>query len=199
MVMPGGPNQREFDVGRKARSAGSFLRFYGRQKIGERIGQAGTLLSGAPLFITHEPDLPEDRFATYEGPWVVRDVNGRIFSRFTAEDKAREWARGKNITLRDGSKIFTKEQKATMAATPVAEQAASAANTAAASSGTESTPRPKTEAVAPTPANAQAEIHIDNADIYVTKPNLIDSRTRRLDGSPSRIERRRPSARRLLT
>ena len=197
MVSRGGPEQRPFPLGRKLSSASTFFRYAARQKIGDRIGQAGTLLTGAPLFLTHEPDLPEDRLATYEGAWVVRDVNGRIFNRFTAEDKARDWARPKGITLRDGTKIFTTEQKAAMAKTPVEAQAAAAAPAPTPSTATVSEPsitsRPKVE-----PAGAEAQIHIASADIYIDKPSVMGNRLP-IERGHRGIERRRPSARRLLT
>lgn len=198
MVSRGGPEQRPFPLGRKLSSAGTFFRYAARQKIGDRIGQAGTLFTGAPLFLTHEPDLPEDRLATYEGAWVVRDVNGRIFNRFTAEDKARDWARPKGITLRDGTKIFTAEQKAAMAGTPVEAQAAAATPTPAPSMATASeapvTPRPRVEPVGAVPA----QIKIASADIYIDKSSVVGDR-RPIERGHRGVERRRPSARRLLT
>ena len=197
MVSRGGPEQRPFPLGRKLSSASSFFRYAARQKIGDRIGQAGTLLTGAPLFLTHEPDLPEDRLSTYEGAWVVRDVNGRIFNRFTAEDKARDWARPKGITLRDGSKIFTTEQKAAMVATPVEAQAAAATPMPTPSTATVSEPpitvRPKVE-----PVGTEAQIHIANADIYLDRSNMVGGR-RPIERGHRGIDRRRPSARRLLS
>ena len=197
MVSRGSPEQRPFPLGRKLSSAGSFFRYAARQKIGDRIGQAGTLLTGAPLFLTHEPDLPEDRLSTYEGAWVVRDVNGRIFNRFTAEDKARDWARPKGITLRDGSKIFTRDQKAAMVATPVEAQAAAATPMPTPSTVTASeppiTPRPKVE-----PVGIEAQIHIANADIFIDKSSVMGNR-RPIERGHRGIERRRPSARRLLS
>ena len=194
MVSRGSPEQRPFPLGRKLSSAGSFFRYAARQKIGDRIGQAGTLLTGAPLFLTHEPDLPEDRLSTYEGAWVVRDVNGRIFNRFTAEDKARDWARPKGITLRDGSKIFTRDQKAAMVATPVEAQAAAATPMPTPSTVTASeppiTPRPKVE-----PVGIEAQIHIANADIFIDKSSVMGNR-RPIERGHRGIDRRRPSARR---
>lgn len=196
MVSRGGPEQRPFPLGRKLSSAGTFFRYAARQKIGDRIGQAGTLFTGAPLFLTHEPDLPEDRLATYEGAWVVRDVNGRIFNRFTAEDKARDWASTKGVTLRDGSKIFTRDQKAAMAETPVEAQAAAA--TPAPSTATVGEPsitvRPRVEPV----GAMSAQIKIANADIYIDKPSVVGDR-RPIERGHRGVERRRPSARRLLT